>query len=140
MIVINRRPYSHKNAGWLGYLFDKMTRGYIIPKAGRCQQCASDVPLHAHHPNYSHVFTVVWLCPRCHFWEHRPNLPSRPVPPRAKVHRTYGENTYATEYKDAQLFDSNADIAEQKEESRSCVLRMLAGTRKLGGTNRSQYF
>lgn len=44
--------------------------GLIKPKP--CQNCGYDDRrvVHAHHPDYSRVLEVVWLCRKCHAKEH----------------------------------------------------------------------
>jgi hypothetical protein len=51
---------------------------HIAVKAGRvkraeiCEQCGrGDVPIQAHHPDYSQPLVVVWLCSQCHGKQHR---------------------------------------------------------------------
>ena len=36
-----------------------------------CQKCNKSGRTEAHHPDYSKVFDVLWLCKRCHGKEHR---------------------------------------------------------------------
>lgn len=130
----NPNPYSTRLKSWLHWYLGRLVHMGIIPRAGRCQQCASDKPLDMHHPNYYHPLQIVWLCRRCHTREHSDrwlrNLEEYPHD-IMRLARLDTEDRIGT----AREWD-----AEDIEQARNRLVRIHEGTRKLSGTFRSQYF
>jgi hypothetical protein len=48
-------------------LIQYLTKAGKLTRANACSHCGkTDVPIDAHHPDYSRPAEVVWLCRRCH--------------------------------------------------------------------------
>jgi hypothetical protein len=141
-------PYSKRNREWLSTILKKCLRVGAIPKAGRCQQCGRDERLDMHHPDYSHPFIVVQLCRLCHSRTHNPkwlqSLSKAKLRARwrAKYKAIPGAriNSHNSIEHLPELFVADSVVDEEREATRYVLSRIYDGTRKLGGTNRSQYF
>lgn len=67
------RREADKRQAWSKF---KKVRASIV-RPGECATCRasfSKVPAHAHHPDYSRPYTVIWLCPGCHNRLHRDEI------------------------------------------------------------------
>lgn len=126
--------YSHINRAWLRGMFKKMFASGALPMAGRCQQCGRDKKLDKHHPNYCHLFSVVWLCRRCHQRHHNPGwygLLLKRRRARALALQKNLDSLGPPELLDGFLSDS--DFAASLLCERDALLRILDNTRKLKG-------
>ena len=133
--------YSTSNLNWLQFFFKKAFAVGAMPESKRCQQCGRTGRIEKHRPNYNHPLSIVFLCKRCHMWEHRPwCIARKPKGPYVKIDRLSWDNTDSGQYSDSLKFDSDDFVAEQREESVECLCRRLEGTRKLSGAIRTFRF
>lgn len=42
-----------------------------VQKPNCCSVCGSTGRIQGHHPDYAYPLDVIWLCPKCHYEEHR---------------------------------------------------------------------
>lgn len=123
---------TQNKAQWLAW--NAAQRG-LIPKAGRCQQCASNTNLDAHHPDYNKPLVVVWLCRRCHQRHHNPTTWLLRWLDGNTQHRTRYTKGY-----DPEIFITDADVHFQVTRDIDTLCRIHINTRKLGATNKSYNF
>ena len=51
-------------------LYIRVKKG-LIKKPGCCSKCGSGGKIYGHHEDYSEPYSVIWVCPKCHYKEHK---------------------------------------------------------------------
>ena len=67
--------YPHKKRAHL-YVELAIEYGHLT-RPNNCSKCKIECKPQGHHPDYSKPLEVIWLCPKCHSFEHRINYAER---------------------------------------------------------------
>jgi len=59
-----RQENPERNRAHLA-VYRAITNGTLV-KPTSCEECGSQLPLHAHHEDYNRPLDVIWLCVNCH--------------------------------------------------------------------------
>ena len=111
MKILTRKQKKHARS-----LATQAINKGIIVKPNICSKCLKNIPLHAHHDDYSKPLEIRWLCVKCHWKWHSKNGYS-PVK-NVKSNNTVSSYTLSIEsrvhYKLKKLAeDSNRTLAGQ---------------------------